>query len=229
MHGVAAVADPALLGRLTAGDVAIWRTRFRRTQLKHERGPSRPRAGVTPVTALRRPAAHARRKIQTSPHQPHLQTLDLIKCCVYKEMVDGETAEDAFFRMFGEAAAELRQGFARWIGMSAQRVQVLVRLHRAGETSHSELRQALGVDGASITRLVKELEHDGLTQRRVDPADNRYTLASLTPAGVQLAAELRERHQAYQKRLLEGIGRQDQERVLQTLRSLRDNLNQGDT
>lgn len=143
--------------------------------------------------------------------------------------MDDETAEDAFFRLFGEAATQLRQGFARSIGMGAQRVQILVRLHRNGETSHSELRQALGVDGASITRLVKELEHEALVRRRVDPTDNRYTLASLTPAGARLAAELRRRHQAYQERLLEGVSTQDQDRVLQTLRRLRDNVIEGDT
>jgi DNA-binding MarR family transcriptional regulator len=143
--------------------------------------------------------------------------------------VNDETAEDTFFRSFGEAATQLRQGFARSIGMGAQRVQILVRLHRNGETSHSDLRQALGVDAASMTRLVKQLENDALVRRRVDPADNRYTLASLTPAGARLAAELRLRHQTYQERLLEGVSKQDQERVLRTLRRLRDNLAQGDT
>ncbi|GAA2895954.1 hypothetical protein Acy02nite_25940 [Actinoplanes cyaneus] len=142
--------------------------------------------------------------------------------------MEGETTEDTFFRLFGEAAAQLRQGFARSIGMSVQRVQILVRLHRNGETSHSELRQTLGIDGASITRLVKELERDGLVQRRVDPADNRYTLASLTPAGTRFAIELRERHQDYQERLLDGVDKQDQDRVLQALQRLRDNLNRGD-
>jgi DNA-binding MarR family transcriptional regulator len=143
-------------------------------------------------------------------------------------MVDDGTAEDAFFRVLGEAATQLRQGFARSIGMSVQRVQILVRLHLNGETSHSELRQALGVDGASITRLVKELEHEALVRRRVDPTDNRYTLASLTPAGMRLAAELQGRHQTYQERLLKGVSKQDQDLVLQTLRRMHDNLIQGD-
>src|SRR4051812_32812618 len=100
-------------------------------------------------------------------------------------MVAGETAEEEFFRVFGETAAQLRQGFAGSVGMSPQRVRILVRLHRNGETSHSTLRQVLGVDGASITRLVKELEREGLIGRRTDPADNRYTLAALTTAGAR--------------------------------------------
>jgi DNA-binding MarR family transcriptional regulator len=82
------------------------------------------------------------------------------------------------------------------------------------------------VDGASITRLVKELEGEGLVGRRTDPADNRYTLAGLTAAGTRLAAELQERHRAYQRRLLDGVSKHEQERVLQIFRRLHDNLAQ---
>jgi MarR family transcriptional regulator for hemolysin len=143
-------------------------------------------------------------------------------------LVDAETAEDVFFRAVAEAAAQLRQGFARSVGMSPQRVQILVRLRRGGETSHSDLRQALGVDGATITRLVKELERDGLVGRRTDPADNRYTLAALTESGDRHAADLERRHQAYQEGLLRGVSTRHQEQVLDTLRRLRANLTRED-
>ncbi|MFD8385640.1 MarR family winged helix-turn-helix transcriptional regulator [Streptomyces sp. NPDC059679] len=135
-----------------------------------------------------------------------------------------ETSEDRFFRELGGACAELRQAFARHVGMSAQRVQILIRLRREGETSHSDLRQALGVDGASVTRLVKELEAEGLAGRRLDPADNRYTLAALTPAGERMAADLERSHQAYQERLLGGVTAQEQEIVLGALRRIRANV-----
>jgi MarR family transcriptional regulator, transcriptional regulator for hemolysin len=108
--------------------------------------------------------------------------------------------------------------------MSAQRVQILIRLRREGETSHSDLRQALGIDGASVTRLVKELEAEGLVGRRLDPADNRYTLAALTPAGERAAADLEQAHQAYQERLLDGVTAQEQEIVLGALRRIRANV-----
>ena len=144
-------------------------------------------------------------------------------------MVVAESAEDEFFREFGEAAAQLRQGFARSVGLSQQRVQLLVLLHRGGETSHNQLRRALGVDGAIVTRLVKELEADGLAVRRADPADNRYTLAALTAAGTKLAADLQRRHRAFQRRLLAGVSSQERAQVLQTFRRLRDNLTQEDS
>jgi DNA-binding MarR family transcriptional regulator len=138
-----------------------------------------------------------------------------------KRSVHVETSEDKFFRELGGVCAELRQAFARQVGMSPHRVQVLVRLRRGGETSHSDLRQALGIDGASVTRLVKEFEAEGLVSRRLDPTDNRYTLATLTPAGERLAADLERSHQAYQERLLADATAQQQEIVLDVLRRVR--------
>ncbi|MGY0060717.1 MarR family winged helix-turn-helix transcriptional regulator [Streptomyces sp. LZ34] len=135
-----------------------------------------------------------------------------------------ETPEDRFFQELGGACAQLRRAFARHVGMGAQRVQILIRLRREGETSHSDLRQALGIDGASVTRLVKELEAEGLAGRRLDPADNRYTLAALTPAGERAAADLERAHQAYQERLLDGVTTQGQEIVLGALRRIRTNV-----
>ncbi|MEU8402971.1 MarR family winged helix-turn-helix transcriptional regulator [Nonomuraea sp. NPDC048892] len=93
-----------------------------------------------------------------------------------------------------------------------------------GETSHSDLRQALGIDGASVTRLIKEFEAEGVVRRRLDPADNRYTLAALTPAGERVAADLERSHQAYQERLLAGATAQQQEIVLDVLRRIRANV-----
>ncbi|WP_431931113.1 MarR family winged helix-turn-helix transcriptional regulator [Nonomuraea jabiensis] len=135
-----------------------------------------------------------------------------------------ETSKDAFFRELGGTCAELRQAFARHVGMSPHRVQLLVRLWRDGETSHSDLRRTLGIDGASVTRLVKEFEAEGLVGRRLDPADNRYTLSALTPAGEKAAADLERSHQAYQERLLDGVTPQQQETVMGVLRRIRANM-----
>jgi MarR family transcriptional regulator for hemolysin len=139
-------------------------------------------------------------------------------------MVREETSEDRFFRELGAAHAELRQAFARHVGMSPLRVQLLVRLKRDGEISHSNLRQALGIDGASVTRLVKEFEAEGLVGRRLDPADNRYTLAALTATGERVADDLERSHQSYQERLLDGVSTQEQEIVLRVLRRVRANV-----
>lgn len=141
----------------------------------------------------------------------------------------GESSEERFIRELGASRTELRQAFARHVGMTVPRVQVILWLWRLGETSHSDLKQTLGLDGASVTRLVKELESEGLARRRPDPADNRYTLAVLTPAGVRTAERLDTSHQAFAERLLDGVTPEEQDVVLRVLRHLRTNANGKDS
>jgi DNA-binding MarR family transcriptional regulator len=124
---------------------------------------------------------------------------------------------------FGAAALELRQAFARQAGFSWSRVQVLLWLRREGETRHSELRQRLGADGATVTRLVKQFESEGLLSRRPDPTDNRYTLAALTEAGEAAADEVERSHRRLQQQLLAGIPERDCQAALRVLRRLRVN------
>jgi len=138
-------------------------------------------------------------------------------------MALGADADDAFFHEFGAAALELRQAFTRKVGFSWSRVRVLLWLRREGETRHSELRQRLGADGATVTRLVKQFESEGLLSRRPDPADNRYTLAALTEAGEAAADEVERTHRRFQQQLLAGIPERDCQAALRVLRRLRVN------
>ena len=122
-----------------------------------------------------------------------------------------ESAEYRFFAELSGACTEARLAFAQRAGMSAPRLRVLMRLWRNGESGHSDLRRALSLDGATVTRLVKQFESDGLVTRRLDPADNRYTLTRLTPAGERAAGVLDQAHQAYLVQLLESVSAQERE------------------
>jgi MarR family transcriptional regulator, transcriptional regulator for hemolysin len=138
-------------------------------------------------------------------------------------MTLGADADDAFFSEFGTAALELQQGFARQTRFSWSRVRTLLWLRREGETRHSELRRRLGADGATVTRLVKQFESEGLLSRRPDPADNRYTLAALTEAGQAAADEVERSHRRFHQQLLAGIDEHDRQAVLRVLRQFRTN------
>ncbi|GGQ36337.1 MarR family winged helix-turn-helix transcriptional regulator [Streptosporangium pseudovulgare] len=135
-----------------------------------------------------------------------------------------QTPEDRFFQDLMGGCAEVRQAFSRHVGMNGHRLQTLMRLWRNGETSHSDLRHTLAIDGASVTRLIKEFEAEGLVSRRIDPEDNRYTLAGLTPRGERTAAGLARAHQDYQVRLLDGVTAEERETVLRVLGRLRANV-----
>ncbi|MGZ4217826.1 MAG: MarR family transcriptional regulator [Solirubrobacteraceae bacterium] len=79
-----------------------------------------------------------------------------------------------------------------------------------GEVSHATLQRRLGVDGATVTRLVKKLESQDAVNRRLDPTDNRFTPVSLTENGKQIAAEVHEGRRQFQRRLLAGVNREEQ-------------------
>jgi DNA-binding MarR family transcriptional regulator len=86
------------------------------------------------------------------------------------------------------------------------------------------LSRRLCVDGATVTRLVKQLESEVAVNRRLDPTDNRFTLVSLTENGRQMAIELQEARRQFQRRLLAGVTRDEQKTVIRVLEQVRRNL-----
>jgi len=146
-------------------------------------------------------------------------------------METSEGMEDVFFQQLAYACTEAKQTFAQYIGMSQARWQLLALLMRKGEVSHAALQQDLSLDGATVTRLVKQFEAEGIASRRLDPQNNRYTLVSLTPAGEQAVAGIRATHSVFQTQLLEGITLEEREVVVRVLERLRANIrvNQAET
>ncbi|GLV60353.1 hypothetical protein KDH_71730 [Dictyobacter sp. S3.2.2.5] len=135
-----------------------------------------------------------------------------------------DVLEDSFFQQLASACSESRQAFDRHVGMSQPRRQLLILLSGLGEVSHAALQQHLAVDGATITRLVKRFESEGVLSRRLDPQDNRYTLVSLTASGQQTVADLSMAHRLFQARLLADIPKEEQEAALRVLERLRANI-----
>ncbi len=131
---------------------------------------------------------------------------------------------DTLFQELERAGSEARRAFNLSTGTSERQRQLLPLLLHHGELSHDALKRWLGVDGATVTRLVKQLESEAAVSRRLDPADNRFTLVSLTEAGKQAAAELHEGRQHFQRRLLAGVSREEQKTVIRVLEQVRRNL-----
>ena len=69
---------------------------------------------------------------------------------------------------------------------------VLVRVGELSPVRMSVLATAVGVDMSTISRQVQSLEQAGLIQRQPDPADGRAALLALSPAGREVAEQLRE-------------------------------------
>ena len=71
-------------------------------------------------------------------------------------------------------------------GLSAPRLSALSVIVFRGPLTLGELARAEQVRPPTITRLVQELERDGLVRRRVDPGDRRVQRVQATRAGKRL-------------------------------------------
>jgi DNA-binding MarR family transcriptional regulator len=131
---------------------------------------------------------------------------------------------ETLFVDLAAACSATRRSFDRYVGMTQAQRQLLVVLQADHEITQAAVQRRLGVDGAAVTRLVKRLEAEGAVSRRLDPADNRYTLVSLTTAGEALVAELAAAHGAFQARLLAGVDRADQQIAVRVLEQIRANV-----
>jgi len=131
---------------------------------------------------------------------------------------------ETLFVELAATCADTRRSFDRHVGLSQVQRQLLVLLGEEGEQRHSVLQERLAVDGAMVTRLVKRLEADGTVARRLDPDDNRYTLATLTLAGEELVASLGATHRRFLTRLLSGVDPADQSVVVRVLAQVRANV-----
>ena len=134
-----------------------------------------------------------------------------------------DSLEQSLLAQLSLTCSEARQAFAQHIGMSQTRLQLLMLLFH-GETSHAVLQQRLTLDGATLTRHIKQFETEGVVSRRLDPQDNRYTLVSLTDSGQQIVADLQAAHSQFQAKLLDGISSEEQDLIRHALERLRKNI-----
>jgi DNA-binding MarR family transcriptional regulator len=132
----------------------------------------------------------------------------------------GETLVQQIARIY----YDMLPAFERHVGMTKARWQVLMLLWREGELSQAVLQQRLRVDGAAITRQVKQIEEEGLVLRRADPHDNRFTLVALTEAGQQLAAGRAGKRESFEALVTSGISAEDMSLMRRCLQRIRDNV-----
>ncbi|WP_229675669.1 MarR family transcriptional regulator [Saccharibacillus kuerlensis] len=95
----------------------------------------------------------------------------------------------------------METAFSGCAGISASRFRLLQELFTAEEIGQTALQKLLGIDGAAVTRHLKQLETQGFVARRSSPEDNRITLVRLTEIGrAHIDGYVREK-----SRLIEGL------------------------
>jgi MarR family transcriptional regulator for hemolysin len=112
----------------------------------------------------------------------------------------------------------------RQFGISRAQWVVLVRLDRTEGLKQSELAEILDLQPISLTRLLDRLAENGLIERRPDPNDRRANRLYLKPAARPLLKQLAELGGDMMDDVLAGLSDKSNERLLQDLSTIKDNL-----
>ena len=129
-----------------------------------------------------------------------------------------EPVASSFVHSLARAYHEVTAAFEREVGMTQARIMLLAQLRAAPEVSQAVLQERLAIDGAAITRQVKQMESAGLVTRRSDPSDHRFTLVSLTAQGRKVADSVVRRRDGFEARITAGLATTDVVRALERVR-----------
>ena len=94
-------------------------------------------------------------------------------------------------------------------GLSPTSAAALATIDRHGSMTPSELAARERIQRPTATRLIANLEAEGLIERVADPADRRSCLLSVTPEGNRLLHEIRTRKDAFLAERLRRMSAED--------------------
>jgi MarR family transcriptional regulator, transcriptional regulator for hemolysin len=120
------------------------------------------------------------------------------------------TVSQAFERAMAEA------------GGSAAAWQVLLLIRSGQWGTQSNLAQAMGVTGATMTHHLNSLEAQGLVRRWRDQSNRRVQQVELTDAGIAMFDRLREVAMRHDQRLRSRLTEKDAEQLSKLLHKLED-------
>src|SRR5690349_14587115 len=95
-------------------------------------------------------------------------------------------------------------------GVSEAAASPLVWISRLGENvRQTALADAVGIEGASLVRLLDDLTSAGMVRRETDPNDRRANNLFLTPAGEQAVTEIEVELENLRAEVFAGVSAED--------------------
>lgn len=98
---------------------------------------------------------------------------------------------------------------------------VLLRLQKVGPQTLTDLSSNAGVSLGSMSQTLRRLEELDYVAREPDPRDRRRTLLAATPVGLEVAADVRARLEAWFDEQITQLEEDDLQRLESSLPALR--------
>lgn len=120
--------------------------------------------------------------------------------------------QEKLILQLNEIYRQMSPKFERCTGISQSRLELLHKLMEVDEINQTELRHQVNIDGAAVTRHLKQLDEKGIVTRRKNPEDNRVTFVKLTEAGRTKIERYCKEKETFITQVFKGIS--DQERAV---------------
>lgn len=114
--------------------------------------------------------------------------------------------------------------FEACTGISQSRLELLSLLYQADEISQSDIQKKIKIDGAAVTRHLKQLEAKGMVSRRSKPEDNRVTLVQLTDQGRERIESSKKEKERFIKQMLAGVDAGERRALADILARMQHNI-----
>lgn len=116
--------------------------------------------------------------------------------------------------------------FSRQVGMPASRLALmrLIAACHSEDIGIMEIARRLAVNAAAVTRLVKEMESEGLVDRIADARDGRRSYVRLSSEGLRVFEQIHERAHEFERELGSLVSSEDMGTAVRVLSQLREAL-----
>lgn len=119
-------------------------------------------------------------------------------------------------------AEKLRLDRVETTGYPRQMMSILVRLHNGGRAKLKDIARREHVSAPNLCAAFRKLEADGLVVRTIDENDRRNTWYCVSDSGTELAVVAMNLFRAGVERVFANISREDEARLTEALRTMRD-------
>lgn len=109
-------------------------------------------------------------------------------------------------------------------GISVMFWRVLALLQESDGHNISHLSARLAIDRSNLSRIIDQLAHDGLIERRTPPHDRRNVLVRITPAGRRKVDEAFPDVLRIVESTMDGFSAQERRTLLDLLERMRNNV-----
>ena len=134
--------------------------------------------------------------------------------------------QEQILQQFKGLTNQISPKFERCTGISASRYELLSQLYKTDEINQSTLQKAVNIDGAAITRHLKQLEASGMVARHRSASDNRVIFVSLTEEGRKQIVDYRKENEGFVKQMLHDFSAEEVDALSDMLRRMQTNISE---